>query len=69
MLQTLLHCADLSNPTKTESLAVEWTHRIVEEFFIQGDKERERGMTIHSGGDRNKPCIPSCQVGVVCGRG
>src|SRR4029434_7283429 len=42
----MVHCADLSNPTKPLAVYRQWTERIMEEFFRQGDKERERGMEI-----------------------
>ncbi|NXN19797.1 PDE4A phosphodiesterase, partial [Indicator maculatus] len=46
VLRTMVHCADLSNPTKPLELYQQWTERIMEEFFRQGDRERERGMEI-----------------------
>uniref|UniRef100_A0AAZ3NRF1 Phosphodiesterase n=1 Tax=Oncorhynchus tshawytscha TaxID=74940 RepID=A0AAZ3NRF1_ONCTS len=50
VLRNMVHCADLSNPTKPLVVYREWTERIMEEFFRQGDKERERGMEI-------SPCV------------
>merc|ERR1719378_640364 len=41
VLQNMVHCADLSNPTKPLELYRQWCNRIMEEFFQQGDKERE----------------------------
>jgi len=63
VLQCLLHCADLGNPGKPEHLAVQWTNHLVEEFFRQGDKERELNIQVHPSGDRMNTCIPSFQVG------
>uniref|UniRef100_A0A8V5GXQ0 Uncharacterized protein n=1 Tax=Melopsittacus undulatus TaxID=13146 RepID=A0A8V5GXQ0_MELUD len=46
VLQNMVHCADLSNPTKPLELYRQWTDRIMGEFFRQGDQEREKGMEI-----------------------
>lgn len=40
----MVHCADLSNPTKPLGLYRRWVERIMEEFFCQGDREREQVM-------------------------
>jgi calcium/calmodulin-dependent 3',5'-cyclic nucleotide phosphodiesterase len=34
-LSLLLHCADISHPSKHWSLHENWTNRLVEEFFAQ----------------------------------
>jgi hypothetical protein len=36
----MVHCSDLSNPTKPLSVYKLWVDRIMEEFFRQGDKVR-----------------------------
>ncbi|EHB13273.1 cAMP-specific 3',5'-cyclic phosphodiesterase 4D [Heterocephalus glaber] len=46
VLQNTVHCADLSKPTKPLQLYRQWTDPIMEEFFRQGDREREHGMEI-----------------------
>ena len=38
VLQNMVHCADLSNPTKPLELYKTWCSRIMEEFFQQGDR-------------------------------
>merc|ERR1712240_936121 len=43
VLQNMVHCADLSNPTKPLHLYKEWTDRLMNEFWAQGDKEKEEG--------------------------
>ncbi len=40
----MVHCSDLSNPTKPLDIYRQWVDRIMEEFFRQGDKEREQGL-------------------------
>lgn len=58
----MVHCADLSNPTKTLPLYRQWTERIMEEFFRQGDKERERGMEISAMCDKHTASVEKSQV-------
>lgn len=65
VLKCLIHCADLSNPTKSPSLAADWSYRIMEENFKQGDREKELGITIHAMGDREGVSIPKCQVSFI----
>lgn len=58
----MVHCADLSNPTKSLELYRQWTDRIMEEFFQQGDKERERGMEISPMCDKHTASVEKSQV-------
>ena len=53
VLQNMVHCADLSGPTKPLSLYRKWCDRICEEFFQQGDKEREAGEFLQVSGVAN----------------
>ncbi|CAN9510586.1 unnamed protein product [Ophioblennius macclurei] len=65
VLRNMVHCADLSNPTKTLPLYRQWTERIMEEFFRQGDKERERGMEISAMCDKHTASVEKSQVGFI----
>ncbi|XP_051541779.1 cAMP-specific 3',5'-cyclic phosphodiesterase 4D-like isoform X5 [Myxocyprinus asiaticus] len=65
VLQNMVHCADLSNPTKPLQLYRQWTDRIMEEFFSQGDKERERGMEISPMCDKHNASVEKSQVGFI----
>lgn len=58
----MVHCADLSNPTKPLAVYRQWTERIMEEFFRQGDKERERGMEISPMCDKHTASVEKSQV-------
>ncbi len=58
----MVHCADLSNPTKPLQLYKQWTDRIMEEFFSQGDRERERGMEISPMCDKHNASVEKSQV-------
>ncbi|XP_065806224.1 3',5'-cyclic-AMP phosphodiesterase 4D isoform X6 [Labrus bergylta] len=65
VLQNMVHCADLSNPTKPLQLYRQWTDRIMEEFFSQGDRERERGMEISPMCDKHNASVEKSQVGFI----
>ncbi|KAM5306077.1 3',5'-cyclic-AMP phosphodiesterase 4C isoform 5-T5 [Glossophaga mutica] len=65
VLQNLVHCADLSNPTKPLPLYRQWTDRIMAEFFQQGDREREAGMDISPMCDKHTASVEKSQVGFI----
>ncbi|XP_034112575.1 cAMP-specific 3',5'-cyclic phosphodiesterase isoform X12 [Drosophila nasuta] len=65
VLENLVHCADLSNPTKPLPLYRRWVALLMEEFFLQGDKERESGMDISAMCDRHNATIEKSQVGFI----
>ncbi|VDO71973.1 unnamed protein product [Schistosoma curassoni] len=62
ILQNMVHCADLSNPAKPLDLYRQWTNRVMEELFQQGDKERELGIEISPICDRNTATIEKSQL-------
>ena len=63
VLCLLLHMADISHPGKPWQLHQQWTSRLIEEFFQQGDKEREKGLECSPLCDRNNTLIPESQLG------
>ncbi|XP_055286656.1 cAMP-specific 3',5'-cyclic phosphodiesterase 4C isoform X2 [Moschus berezovskii] len=65
VLQSLVHCADLSNPTKPLPLYRQWTDRIMAEFFQQGDSERESGLDISPMCDKHTASVEKSQVGFI----
>ncbi|XP_063378907.1 3',5'-cyclic-AMP phosphodiesterase isoform X8 [Cydia fagiglandana] len=65
VLENLVHCADLSNPTKPLPLYKRWVALLMEEFFQQGDREREHGMDISPMCDRHNSTIEKSQVGFI----
>ena len=62
VLQNMVHCSDLSNPTKPLDIYRHWVDRITEEFFLQGDKEREAGLDISPMCDRSNATTEKSQV-------
>uniref|UniRef100_A0A8C3X4R6 Phosphodiesterase n=1 Tax=Catagonus wagneri TaxID=51154 RepID=A0A8C3X4R6_9CETA len=65
VLQSLVHCADLSNPTKPLPLYRQWTDRIMAEFFQQGDRERQSGLDISPMCDKHTASVEKSQVGFI----
>ncbi|XP_029005310.1 cAMP-specific 3',5'-cyclic phosphodiesterase 4D [Betta splendens] len=65
VLQNMVHCADLSNPTKPLELYRQWTDRIMVELFTQGDRERDKGMEISPMCDKHNASIEKSQVGFI----
>jgi len=62
VLQNMVHCADLSNPTKPLALYQQWTERIMAELFRQGDLERADGLDISPMCDRQTATVEKTQV-------
>ncbi|KAF5301198.1 hypothetical protein FQR65_LT08932 [Abscondita terminalis] len=65
VLENLVHCADLSNPTKPLPIYRRWVDLLMEEFFLQGDREREAKMEISPMCDRHSATIEKTQVGFI----
>jgi len=67
LLDTLLHAADLSNPAKPREIALAWSRRVNEEFWLQGDEERRLGLAISPMCDREAgmAVIPQSQLGFI----
>ncbi|CAH0381881.1 unnamed protein product [Bemisia tabaci] len=65
VLENLVHCADLSNPTKPLPLYRRWVDLLMEEFFQQGDKEREQNLDISPMCDRHSATIEKSQVSMI----
>lgn len=65
VLENLVHCADLSNPTKPLPMYKRWVGLLMEEFFQQGDREKELGLDISAMCDRQNATIEKSQVGFI----
>ena len=65
LLSMCLHSADVGNPAKPWRLSCEWSARVMDEFFRQGDTEMERGLPVSPFMDRSKTDIAKCQIGFI----
>jgi hypothetical protein len=63
MLQVALKCADLGHLAMPWDLHVQWVQRLEKEFFAQGDKEKQMGLSISFLMDRSKPGVTESQPG------
>lgn len=64
-LSLVLHCCDISHPAKRWDLHRQWTARLLEEFFRQGDKERDLGLPFSPLCDRNNTLVAESQIGKI----
>jgi hypothetical protein len=60
-----LHTADISNPMKPFRICRIWAWKILEEMFLQGDKEVELGIPVQALNNREKVNRPMSQVGFI----
>ncbi|XP_076347376.1 3',5'-cyclic-AMP phosphodiesterase 4C-like isoform X3 [Tachypleus tridentatus] len=65
VLQNMIHCADLSAPAKPLETYKKWVDLLMEEFFQQGDKEREQNLDISPMCDRYNATVEKSQVGFI----
>eukprot|EP00928_Gymnodinium_smaydae_P010946 TRINITY_DN14117_c0_g1_i1.p1 TRINITY_DN14117_c0_g1~~TRINITY_DN14117_c0_g1_i1.p1 ORF type:complete len:1017 (-),score=251.02 TRINITY_DN14117_c0_g1_i1:41-3091(-) len=65
LLSLFLHFADISNPMKPFRICRIWAAKIIEEFFVQGDKEKALGVPVQALNDRDKVNRPFSQVGFI----
>eukprot|EP00579_Thalassiosira_antarctica_P031044 CAMPEP_0202032052 /NCGR_PEP_ID=MMETSP0905-20130828/65327_1 /ASSEMBLY_ACC=CAM_ASM_000554 /TAXON_ID=420261 /ORGANISM="Thalassiosira antarctica, Strain CCMP982" /LENGTH=578 /DNA_ID=CAMNT_0048595905 /DNA_START=77 /DNA_END=1814 /DNA_ORIENTATION=- len=64
-IKFLLHAADISNPVKTEDLAIYWADCALSEFFAQGDEEKKMGLSISPLCDRDTVKRHDSQIGFI----
>ncbi|OMJ74639.1 hypothetical protein SteCoe_26383 [Stentor coeruleus] len=67
LISLFMHLGDLSNPSRIEKICEEWTLRICEEFFLQGDKERSNNIPVSPLMDRYLVNIAKSQIGFISG--
>ncbi|KAI8333529.1 hypothetical protein BC941DRAFT_357518 [Chlamydoabsidia padenii] len=58
----LLHAADISNTVRPWDISKQWSDLIVQEFFRQGDIEKQHGMTVSPGMDRDLSTQPDISL-------
>ena len=62
-MNLIIHSADISNPTKSFDIYYKWAELVVEEFYLQGDKEKELGLNCSC--DRNIISLYKSQLGFI----
>lgn len=66
-LNIILHGADISNASKPINVYVEWAERVINEFWNQGDLEKEKKLPISFLCDRTTVTIAKSQIGFIDG--
>jgi len=65
LFKMALKCADISNPSKPFDTYQQWTGRVMEEFFNQGDKEKVMGLEVSPMCDRLTTRVYKSQIGFI----
>lgn len=65
ILTICLKCADLGHSAKVFELHEKWTGLVCEEFFLQGDMEKENNMAVSMYCDRANTDIAKSQSGFI----
>uniref|UniRef100_A0A8C0XLQ3 PDEase domain-containing protein n=1 Tax=Castor canadensis TaxID=51338 RepID=A0A8C0XLQ3_CASCN len=65
MLQIALKCADICNPCRIWEMSKQWSERVCEEFYRQGDLEQKFELEISPLCNQQKDSIPSIQIGFM----
>jgi len=65
LFKMALKCADISNPSKPFDTYQQWTGRVMEEFFNQGDKEKVMGLEVSPMCDRLTTRVSKSQIGFI----
>ncbi|XP_013162426.1 PREDICTED: calcium/calmodulin-dependent 3',5'-cyclic nucleotide phosphodiesterase 1C-like isoform X2 [Papilio xuthus] len=63
VMQIALKCADISNPCRPWEISRNWSFKVCEEFFKQGEYERKLKIPVSALCDRNTISIPNIQIG------
>ncbi|XP_023578152.1 high affinity cAMP-specific 3',5'-cyclic phosphodiesterase 7A [Octodon degus] len=65
VLQMALKCADICNPCRTWELSKQWSEKVTEEFFHQGDIEKKYHLSVSPLCDRQTESIANIQIGFM----
>lgn len=61
----VVHASDLAHNVKSFNISLQWVELLSNEFWKQGDKEKELGFPISFLCDRNNVDVPKSQVGFI----
>ncbi|XP_064196688.1 3',5'-cyclic-AMP phosphodiesterase 7B-like [Anguilla rostrata] len=65
VLQIALKCADICNPCRDWELSRQWSERVCEEFYRQGDLERRFELEVSPLCDQRSNSVPVIQTGFI----
>ncbi|XP_071490119.1 high affinity cGMP-specific 3',5'-cyclic phosphodiesterase 9A-like [Diadema antillarum] len=61
----LIKCCDISNEVRPSDVSEPWVDCLLEEYFIQSDREKMEGLPVAAFMDRDKVTKPTAQVGFI----
>ena len=64
-MQLAIHSSDVSYPCRDFGIVKEWTYLVFEEFFNQGDIEKNFDLPVSMLCDREKINVPKSQPGFI----
>ena len=67
LLDFMLHLADLAHNTRLFNVSIKWVELLSEEFWRQGDLEKEHNLPVSFLCDRENVNIPQSQKGFITG--
>ncbi|CAN9507418.1 unnamed protein product [Ophioblennius macclurei] len=65
MLQIALKCADVCNPCRVWELSRQWSERVCEEFYRQGDLEKQFDLEISPLCNQQADSVSAIQIGFI----
>ncbi|KAJ8413360.1 hypothetical protein AAFF_G00093560 [Aldrovandia affinis] len=65
ILQMALKCADICNPCRPWELSKQWSERVTDEFFHQGDVEKKHRLEVSPLCDRQTNSVGQIQIGFM----
>ncbi|XP_041425130.1 high affinity cGMP-specific 3',5'-cyclic phosphodiesterase 9A-like isoform X2 [Xenopus laevis] len=61
----LIKCCDISNEVRPTKVAEPWVDCLLEEYFMQSDREKSEGLPVTPFMDRDKVTKPKAQIGFI----
>uniref|UniRef100_A0A8C3A314 Phosphodiesterase n=1 Tax=Cyclopterus lumpus TaxID=8103 RepID=A0A8C3A314_CYCLU len=61
----LIKCCDISNEVRPTEVAEPWVDCLLEEYFMQSDREKSEGLPVAPFMDRDKVTKPTAQIGFI----
>jgi 3',5'-cyclic-nucleotide phosphodiesterase len=65
LMKIIIKCSDIGHAAKIQEIHEKWSAKVCEEFFTQGDMEKERGLPISMYCDRDSTDIAKSQAGFI----
>ncbi|XP_078391567.1 high affinity cGMP-specific 3',5'-cyclic phosphodiesterase 9A-like [Cetorhinus maximus] len=63
--QTLIKCCDISNEVRPMEVSEPWVDCLLQEYFMQSDREKSEGLPVSSFMDRDRVTKPNVQIGFI----